>query len=199
LDLGVLPLVAANGTAFVIASFQDWQVQTLLLVYWCQSLLFGVSHFCRLLAVKHIYTRPNSRDGIEPLKPWTGLNEAAEFAVIYGGLNAVFLFWVLVGLYGPSDQPGLLFWVCVAAFALSQYFEYRDARLSDRQGLVSVHRLMIEPAARFAPMMFVTILAIGLGSNPGFLTLFCGLKTLADLLAYAVTRRQLIGRFGPRS
>src|ERR1700722_7455861 len=39
LDVGVLPLLAANGIAFAIALFQDWHVQSLLLVYWCQSLL----------------------------------------------------------------------------------------------------------------------------------------------------------------
>ena len=171
LDGSIWLLLAVNMTALALAYHQHWSLPKLMLLYWGQSIVIGISYVAR----------------IAPLD-----RSAAGFFVMHFGIfHVVYFVFIMIG-DGKRPPPSLdaWFWLCMAAFALNHLWSYRYNRELDRQGTPSVNTLMFTPYVRIVPM-HVTILASGfLGWG---LLLFGALKILADvgmhLLEHAALQR----------
>lgn len=180
LDGSVWSLVAANILALAVALYQDWHVTSLMLLYWGQSVVIGISYMLRILALEKFSTE-NFTMNDQPVDPTpsTKRQVAFFFLIHYGIFHAVYLGFLVSG---PFDQPVALdrwFWACTAVFALNHAWSYRYNRDLDRQGTPNIGTLMFTPYIRILPM-HLTILAGGLIIGGGLL-LFGALKTLADV------------------
>ena len=190
LDGSVWSLIAANVLALAIARYQNWPLAELMLLYWGQSVVIGVSYMLRILALDKFSTE-NFTINNQPVEPTpaTKRKVAGFFAIHYGFFHAIYLLFIVVGPR-QTVSLGLWFWVCTAAFALNHVWSYRYNRDHDRQGTPNIGTLMFTPYLRIVPM-HLTILAGGLMGMVGGLLIFGGLKTVADVLMHVVEHRQI--------
>ncbi len=185
-DPPLIALLLANGITLVLAVAQRWELGTVLLVYWCQSVTIGLFTFIRILRTRV----PSGEEG--DASPVRRIFLAGFFTFHYGLFHVVYFVFILAfalfGTYGISDLLGILFGAGV--FFLNHlvsylWFRTREARSPDE--------LFIEPYYRIVPMHLTIILggfATALFSGPGIDTslalvvVFLLLKTAADAWAH---------------
>jgi hypothetical protein len=195
LDGSVWFLVGANVLALVIAYRQGWPLASLMLLYWGQSVVIGISNIARILSLEKFSTEKFTING-EPIEPTTETKwkVAGFFALHYGIFHIVYLSFLLDQRSPPPlDRE---FWLCIAVFAVNHMWSYRYNRDLDRQGVPNIGTLMMTPYVRIVPM-HLTIMLGGMmgGGLPGKsvgLLVFGGLKTVADVLMH-IQEHQKIG------
>jgi hypothetical protein len=190
LDGSVWSLVAANVLALAVAHYRGWPLVSLMLLYWGQSVVIGVSYLFRILALEKFSTESFTINDqpVEPT-PATKRKVAAFFALHYGVFHVVYLIFI----YAERRNAAALdvwFWICVGAFALNHAWSYRYNRDHDRQGTPNIGTLMFTPYLRIIPM-HLTILGGGVLGKGGGLLLFGGLKTVADVLMHVIEHRRI--------
>ena len=180
-DLPLLSLLLANGVTIVLALLQDWNLSTVLAVYWFQSVAIGFFALVRLLAV------PAGDGG------WSRLPSfflAAFFAVHYGLFHLVYLVFLtgffLAGSIGEADLPGIA--LGCAVFLVNHLVSFLWYRPREETAPAAI---FTEPYARIVPMHitiiaggFVTALLPGALGTRLVLLLFLLLKTAADVIAH---------------
>lgn len=192
LDGSIWVLLAVNAVALVVAHMQGWALAKLMLLYWGQSVIIGISYVARILALEQFSTenfRMNGRD-VEPT-PGVKVQVAAFFAFHYGFFHAGYLLFLMVGPLKASQAPpsaDAWFWLCMAAFAVNHYWSYRYNREVDRQGTPNIGTLMFTPYLRIVPMHLTICTGAFLGKG---LFLFGALKIAADSLMHFIEHRQL--------
>ena len=192
-DSSVWSLLAANVLTLLAALHLDWSAQSLMLVYWAQSIAIGFSYFLRILALEKFSTE-NFTINDRPVEPTHGtkVQVAFFFAFHYGFFHFIY-FMFLVVPPGSDASPELdaWFWLCAAAFVVNHFWSYRYNRDIDRMGTPNIGTLMFTPYLRIIPM-HLTILAGGLMTESGgALLLFGVLKTFADVGMHAAEHSEL--------
>ena len=190
-DSSVWSLLAVNALTLVAALHLDWSAQSLMLVYWSQSVVIGVSYFFRILSLEKFSTE-NFYINNRPVAPTssTKIQVGLFFAMHYG----LFHFVYFVFLVAAPDDPVSLdtaFWVCAAAFAVSHFWSYRYNRDIDRRGTPNIGTLMFTPYLRILPMHITIIIGGHLIGSGATLLVFGGLKTLADVGMHLVEHGRL--------
>ena len=179
-DLPLLSLLAANGVTILLALLQDWNLSTVLGVYWFQSVAIGFFTLVRLLGV------PAGDSGWSRLP---SLFLAGFFAVHYGLFHVVYLVFlgafVLSGTYGVADPLGIA--IGCAVFLVNHLVSFLWYRPREEAPM----EVFAEPYARIVPMHLTIILgAFVTAALPGalgtrlVLLLFLLLKTGADVVAH---------------
>jgi len=191
LDGSIWSLVAANVFTLAIALYDGWSTASLMLVYWTQSVVIGVSNVFRILALERFSTASftiNNRR-VQPTAA-TKMKVAAFFSVHYGMFHLVYLVFVL---FDARGEPLLnaWFWAGAVGFALNHRWSYRYNRDLDRQGTPNVGTLMFTPYVRVVPMHLTILFGGLLGQGTASLLLFGALKTLADVAMHVVEHARL--------
>jgi len=201
-DWSVLTLIAANVIAGIAAAVFRMDLRDLMLVYWLQSVIIGLSFFVRMLSLKG-FSAGGLRVNDQPVpETRAGKTQTAVFFLLhYGMFHVGYLAFLVIDSKAPGGHievsvAGLA--ICGLVFALNHgYSLYHNIRI-DRAGKPNLAVLMFLPYARVVPMHFV-ILAGDRVVGPGaglLLLLFVGLKTLADVVMHVVEHYVL--RSGPR-
>jgi hypothetical protein len=193
-DFSLASLIAANVFAIAVAWHSRMSLQELMLVYWIQSVIIGVSNIIRILNLDRFMTEGFTMNNapVRPDDPAAKQSVAIFFAVHYGLFHAIYLVFILVsavkGQLGASPLPYVL---CALGFALNHAYSLRHNIARDAAGRPNIGTLMFLPYARIVPM-HMTIVTGGLvaGSAFGFF-LFCGLKTFADAVMHTVEHHML--------
>lgn len=189
LDGSLWALLGANALTLAVALWQGWDPRYLMLVYWAQSVVIGVSNVFRMLALDRFSTenfRVNGR-AVEPT-PATKRQTAAFFAMHYGLFHALYLAF----LVSEGDGPALIdgwFGLCAVLFAANHLYSHRYNVAIDRRGTPNIGTLMFTPYLRIVPM-HLTLIFGGLFGGFG-LVLFVAMKTLADVAMHLVEHQQL--------
>jgi|GEM_PF-173598 len=169
-------LLLANGITILLAIAQNWDLSTLLWIYWSQSVTIGVFNFIRMLELG------------EP-KP------ALFFLLHYGFFHLGYLVFLAAGGWGEAEGNGSstaeTMYILPAAllFLANHLYSYIHNRRKDstRQNVAA---LMFYPYARIIPMHLTIVLGAGSG---GDLLFFLVLKACADavmhVIEHAVLRR----------
>jgi len=193
-DRSVYALIGTNLFAIVIALATRMSLRDLMLVYWIQSVIIGVSFFVRMVSLERFSTdgvKMNDRE-LEAT-PANKLRMAFFFALHYGFFHFGYLMFLAFEAT-PEKNTALStlgFWSCAAAFAVSHGYSLKENIARDRAGEPNLGTLMMLPYARIVPM-HVTILAGGLlFAGSATLILFCLLKTLADVVMHTVEHHVL--------
>lgn len=180
LDPPLLALLVANGVTIALAVLQRWELGTVLLVYWCQSVTIGVFTVARIL---------EAGDAADRSRPIRRLFLAGFFMVHYGLFHLVYLVFIatfaLFGTYGISDPLAILAGAGVFFVNhLVSFLWFRGREVHNPEAI------FVEPYHRIVPMHLTIILggvAAGLVSGYGIdaslamVLLFLVLKTAADV------------------
>jgi hypothetical protein len=187
-DHSLLGLVVANAVALAIAWYTHMTLRELLLVYWIQSVVIGVTSFIRILKL-HRFSTEDFKINDRPVdeSPATKAQVAGFFALHYGFFHFVYLMFLA---FGPRHALGPLgsYALCAIAFAVTHGVSLWHNLEDDATGRPNIGTLMFLPYARIVPMhlMIITGLAFSAGAHTlGFL-LFGALKTVADGMMHVV-------------
>ncbi len=222
-DRSVFMLIAANLFAIVIALWFEMRLKDVMLVYWAQSVIIGVSSFVRMLALRRLSTRPGADRN--PLmwefyiSPGFKYFEPFFFLFHYGGFHLIY-FGFLTWETESRSFAVILGWgfaLCVLAFLVNHAFSLAYNLKADRSGKPNISILFWLPYARILPMHLTLIfgsleaarleslieqlrvadLGIPLSDRfaaaSGALLMFLALKTLADVLMHVVEHRMMRG------
>lgn len=192
LDASVWVLVAANVLTLGVALWQDWDARSLMLVYWTQSVVIGVSNVFRMLALDRFCTRDFRING-QSVEATTATKRrvAGFFALHYGMFHGVY--FVFLAFDDGGEGFGVLdgwFAFCALLFAANHLYSHRYNVAVDRRGTPNIGHLMAMPYLRIVPM-HLTIILGGLVGNGFGLLLFVTLKTIADVAMHLVEHGEL--------
>jgi hypothetical protein len=190
-DVSLLPLLISNGLAIWWAARDHLSLQTVMMMYWSQSVAIGAVNVLRILALRGYSTDDFKIGG--PLSPSFGakLKVAGFFTLHYGFFHVVYLVFILAAmtrgrldvnvafvLYGAALFAGTE----LAALALHWNAETRGRNIG---------KVMFAPYLRIVPMHLAIIFGGFVNYHPGLtLGLFQGLKTVADVFTHMIQHRR---------
>lgn len=193
-DHSLAALVAANVFALAVAWFTGMTLRDLMLVYWIQSVVIGVTNVVRILKLHQFSTSNMTMNGRPVPENAAGKRMAAGFFCLHYGFFhlAYFMFIVFGDKHHPAQGLGSLgspwaYALVALSFAVNHFFSLRHNLESDASGRPNLGILMILPYARILPMHLTIVFGLGFagGGIPAFL-FFGGLKTAADCLMHVV-------------
>lgn len=188
-DNSTISLLISNLVVMIIALIQSWDLSTLLIVYWFQTVIIGFFNFFRILALKNFSTenfKINNRQ-VEPTQG-TKLFTAVFFAFHYGFFHFVYLVFIFSSvLTTRANIDGIYIFSGVVVFGINHFFSFRHNKKIDEQNKQNIGSLMFTPYIRIIPMHIIMIFGTILGA--GSLFVFLILKTIADMVMHTVKHR----------
>lgn len=187
-------LILANLVPLGGVLLFQWDVLSILLLYWTESVIVGVVNVLRMIA-----SQPDKvTDGRSKffLIPFFTIHYGL---FCYGHLTAVIGFFSDRNL-GPTSSLAELwqpsFWIVVAAIAGSHLFSFfRNFLGSDERKRATPSMLMHRPYGRIVAMHIAIVVGAGLvnwfGSTVPLLLVLIGAKIVMDLKLHEMERRKL--------
>ena len=188
----------------MLAVLGNWNLATVVFIYWAQSVIIGIFAFFSILftdtsamadRITETTTMPDGTKVVRKGNPGTfKVMMAGFFALHYGAFHLIYYFFIVgSGIFGPVgfSDPGIVI-SCGLFFAIHAYsFLYHRQR-----GKAAVADMMVQfmgPYDRILPMhltiIFGNFIIIGLGlfgitTVTPVLVLFLLLKTYADVAGH---------------
>lgn len=187
-------MLAANLVAIVIALATRMPLSDLMLVYWIQSVIIGVSFFARMLSLGRFSTEGLNLDDEQlDATPRNKVRVALFFALHFGFFHLVYLMFLAFEPAAQKSAPfsALGFWLCAAGFAVGHGYSLLENIAKDRAGEPNLGTLMMLPYARIVPMHLTILFGGVLFKGVAALVIFCLLKTVADVLMHTVEHHVL--------
>lgn len=193
-DRSVFSLIAANVLAIAIAVWLEMSLRELMLTYWTQSAIIGVSFLVRILSLEAFAIRGWTYLILKESERQFGRVRAAlVFLLPYAFFHSIF-FIALVSESAPLGRPVVLgagFWFCVLAFACHHAYSLWHNITRDRLGKPNLGTFMFLPYARILPMHLTLVLSGVFVSGTATLVLFTVLKTISDVVMHTVEHHVL--------
>jgi hypothetical protein len=191
-DHSVFALVAANLLALLIAWATGMSLRELMLVYWIQSVIIGVTSALRIVNLERFSTA-NLQMNNQPLDETQGTKwkVAGFFAMHYGFFHFIYLMFLS---FERDPQPGgsaaghLL---CALVFAVNHGYSLAQNVRKDAAGRPNIGTLMFLPYARIVPMHITIIFGGAFFGGSAAFTLFGALKIVADVVMHTVEHHVL--------
>jgi hypothetical protein len=200
----LVSLIAANLLTIVLAVLGNWDLATVVFIYWAQSVIIGIFAFLSILfadtsamadRVTETTTLPDGSKQVRKGNPGTfKVIMAGFFALHYGGFHLGYYFFIVgSGIFGPVSlgDSGIAL-SCGLFFAIHAYsFLYHRKR--GKAAVADMVQQFMGPYDRILPMhltiIFGSILITGLGffgitTVMPVLVLFLLLKTYADVAGH---------------
>lgn len=197
-DRSVYTLLATNLFTAAVALVSGMDLRDLMLVYWVQSIIIGLSFFVRILALKSFSTEGvNTASGQMAASGASKGAMAFFFLFHYNFFHFGYLVFIVVGtpwLPGALEDPklpatGLA--ACAIAFAANHaYSLFQNIRVG-RQGKPNIGTLMGLPYARIVPMHVIILGGNMLVEGVPVMLFFIALKTAADVVMHSVEHHVL--------
>jgi hypothetical protein len=190
----VFGLLLSNIIIIILALFQDWNILTVLFVYWSQSVIIGFFNYLKILNLKNFSVGGLKLNGIsaekilkdngeEHLKKMIG----KFFCFHYGFFHFVyFMFLVAFISIFNMNQEYLFIIIGAVIFFIDHYYSYKYNQKNDLYILekVNIGKLMLFPYIRIIPMHLCLIFGIFLIQSRISLLIFLILKTIADVFMH---------------
>lgn len=205
-------LVVSNVVTIIFAVIENWDLNSVLWIYWFQSVIIGYFNYVRMLKIEN----PNEQNlttnelVAKSIKKGKQTN-ASSFLIIYGWFQAVYLiFLIKISYIQIKDQItnfNYLILISLISIMVSIITFYLNHRTSfnlnykeDLKGNINTGTLMLMPYIRILPMHIITAFAVMQVSGDsrligGFFTLvlvfFLSMKTMADVIMHKVEHNYL--------
>lgn len=205
-------LVVSNVVTIIFAVIEKWDLNSVLWIYWFQSVIIGYFNYVRMLKIEN----PNEQNlttnelVAKSIKKGKQTN-ASGFLVIYSWFQAAYLiFLIKISYIQIKDQIinfNYLILISLISIIVSIITFYLNHRASfnlnyeeDLKGKINTGTLMLMPYARILPMHIITAFAAITVSGDmkfitGFWTLitifFLSMKTMADVIMHKVEHNYL--------
>jgi hypothetical protein len=164
---------------------QPGEFNTIIWIYWLQSVLIGVFNFIELLFVKN----PDSTSLSINSQPVTksSMGCAAWFFLFhFGFFHFVYAIFLLVGKNSGVNAKLLL--ITAGIFVAESTIQFIRKRNTLQPGKVNVGRMFFTPYLRIVPMHLMILLPSFLGIAGS--VVFLILKTVADAGMYLLTTQK---------
>ncbi|MFH1784132.1 MAG: DUF6498-containing protein [bacterium] len=188
-DTSLWPLLGSNLLTIIIAVLENWSLQTVMLVYWCQSVIIGIINFVRILNLKNFSTdglKMNNRS-VQPTEK-SKRSVAFFFLFHYGFFHLIY--FVFIGAFGALKSINMFFvMIPVAGFFINHWYSFVQNREKDSQKRQNLGTVLFFPYARIVPMHLTIIFGSILARGPFAvvaLVFFLVLKTMADVVMHAI-------------
>lgn len=192
-DASVWSLVAANVFAAGVAWWAQMSLRELMLVYWLQSVIIGLSFFLRMLSLRDFSTEGSNMNGRPVPETAEGKRKVAGFfALHYGFFHFIYLMFLSFdGERGGSLGAPWALGLCALAFLANHAYSLVHNVAADRRGRPNLGTMMFLPYARIVPMHLTIIIGGLLHGSAAAWWMFTGLKTFADVLMHALEHHVL--------
>jgi hypothetical protein len=197
-DHSLLWLLIANAVALGIALHFRMSLRDLMLVYWIQSVVIGVTHAIRILSLDRFSASGVYLEGRAlPDTIGSRIRAAGFFWVHYGAIHSVyFLVIAFLEQGGPLSSIGT-YLLCTLVFVLNHAVSLRHNLERDARGRPNIGILMFMPYARVVPMQAVFFSGVYFsGGGSSGLLLFGVLKTAADAAMHLAEHYLMARRAG---
>lgn len=194
-DGSTYSLIAVNVLAGAIAVMFRWNMFDLLLVYWAQSVVIGISFFVRMLSAKRyammhvdeyrehfVVARDNDSSG----KVGAALTFLLHFGLVHAGYLVILV--THNSKLQAANWAGLA--LCALAFAGNHAYSLARNIERDRSGIANLSLMGFLPYLRVVPMQAVMVLGVKLEGGTGLMMLFVGLKTAVDVLTHLMEHHE---------
>ena len=193
-DLSLWFLLLSNLATVFFATKENWNLSTIMWVYWFQSITIGFFNFIRILQLKEFSTEGFKING-QPAQPTqdTKIFTSFFFLFHFGSFHFVYMIFLLTGTftkaYGNTPNPAELKYILLTAllFFINHLFSYFYNRPRDTKKQ-NIGPLMFYPYARIIPMHLTIIFG---SAFVGALPFFLVLKTFADGIMHIVEHNVL--------
>jgi|WetSurMetagenome_2_1015567.scaffolds.fasta_scaffold141382_2 hypothetical protein len=189
-DLSLLPLLISNGLAIWWAARDHLSLQTVMMIYWGQSVAIGVVNVLRILALRDYSTGDVQLGG--PRAPSAGakLKVAGFFVFHYGFFHVVYLVFILAAMTRGRVDVNVPFVLYGAALFAGSDLVALALHWNEQTRGRNLGEVMFAPYLRIVPMHLAIIFGGFVNYHPGLtLGLFQGLKTVADVFTHLVQHR----------
>jgi len=210
LSTPILSLIFANIVTIIMAILGNWDLATVMFIYWMQSIIIGFFTLMGILLVTVPppapgQERPEQHPG-EPRtiyigNPWVAkLLLVGIFALPYGIFHLVYYTFIVgSGIFGPVhfSDPGI--WLSCGLFFANHLYSFLAYHHRQFQVGADIVGQIFMPFQRIIPMHMTIIFGgilllilefIGIQSTMPVLVLFLVLKTASDVSAH-VDKHQL--------
>ena len=200
----VISLIVANLITIILAILGNWELATVMFIYWAQSIIIGFFTVMSLLLVnipppapgqKQPEQQPGGPRTIYIQNSWVvKFFLAGLFAVPYGVFHLVYFSFIVVsGFFGTVhfSDPGI--WLSCGLFFANHFYSFIAYNYRWPQGSMGVVEQIFQPYKRIIPMHMTIIFGgilllilevIGIQSTLPVLVLFLVIKTVADVAAH---------------
>lgn len=200
----VISLIFANLVTIVFAILGNWDLATILFIYWAQSVIIGVFTAVSLLTSGSARVWPSVVSGNPATDMAASLDRYGSivarfgmtgfFAIHYGIFHYAYYFFIVEsGLFGPVTftDPGI--WLSCGVFFLNHLYSFivhwkTHIREGGSEGddffapyyrIIPMHLTII-----FGSMVIFALQDLGIESTMPVLVLFLALKTYSDIAAH---------------
>jgi hypothetical protein len=202
-DFPVLSLIAANVVTIALAILGNWDLATVMFIYWAQSIIIGVFTVISLLGVD---TKALGADLSKPILDRGGTAVSTRYVVFYKCCIAGFFclhyglfhwaYYALIvesGIFGTVNfsDPGI--WLSCGLFFVNHLYSFMTFRNTGPKGAMDINEHFFTPYRRIIPMhitilfgsMIIFALHIaGITTTMPVLILFLLLKMYTDITAH---------------
>jgi Family of unknown function (DUF6498) len=184
-DPGFWFLLLMNGYLIYYYQQQPGQFNTIVWIYWMQSVLIGLFNFFDLMTVKNPDETSLSLNNRPVAKSSMGC-AAWFFLLHYGFFHFVYAIFLLVGKH--SGVNGKLLLISAGIFVAEstlQFIRKRNSLLTEK---INVGKMFFTPYIRIVPMHLMILVPSFLGITGS--VLFLVLKTVADAGMYLLVTQK---------
>ena len=201
---GTKEIIAINLLTLVFALYMQWDVKSLVVVYWCQSVIIGFFWYKRLMLIcsldevkKTIPTFQRKKSDSNSLFSRM-LNRFFEnffpnFLILHYGFFH-FLYFIFLLASGMFANDGWYMVPIIAStYVYSHWVSFKENIESDKRN-PDIDRVVLMPYFRIVPMHIIIILGvmfIGDSVNWIYLSIFCVLKMFADVFMHINEHKML--------
>jgi hypothetical protein len=161
-DHSILFLILSNIIMIFFAIFENWDLITIMFIYWCQSVIIGIFTFFKILSLKNFTTdgvRLNNIPAASTTATKTGM--AFFFLFHYGFFHfGYFTFLVINPFFNTGSQisfTSLAVLFVVSVFFVNHLFSFLYNREKDAQKKQNIGKVMMFPYIRIIPMHLTII------------------------------------------
>lgn len=186
-DPSTVLLFVSNIATIVVAIWQQWDIATILLVYWGQAVSIGFFNILRIRLLNSPAFSGMSVNGVSADTIPGVQNFLVKFFIgHYGAFMIMYLVFILVFFDANllAAVPGIILFFTNHAFS----YQYNSQR--DLKHLKSGTRLIFFPYLRIIPMHII-IAGAAIFSKAGAFSVivFLSLKTIADLAMHIIEHK----------
>jgi hypothetical protein len=184
-DPGFWFLLLMNGYLIYYYQQQPGEFNTIVWIYWAQSVLIGLFNFLELMSVKNPDETSMTLNSQPVSKSSMGC-AAWFFLFHYGFFHFVYAIFLLVGK--SSGVNGKLLLITAGIFVTESTIQLIRRRSVLHAGKVNVGKMFFTPYLRIIPMHLMILVPSFLGITAS--VLFLVLKTAADAGMYLLTTQK---------
>lgn len=184
-DPGFWFLLLMNGYLVYYYMQQPGEFNTIVWIYWLQSVLIGVFNFFDLLCVSNP-DETSLRINKQPVSKGNMGCAAWFFLFHYGFFHFVYAIFLLVG--NSKGINGQLLLISAGIFILESSMQLIRRRPSLKNEKINVGKMFFTPYLRIVPMHLMILVPSFLGITAS--VVFIVLKTIADAGMYILTTQK---------